>query len=71
MPIVGLESAIAELRHSREIGHRGVILSRFPSGGFELVPEALLVGLVEPRAADDPPVMIAGLKGATTPLRAL
>jgi predicted TIM-barrel fold metal-dependent hydrolase len=39
IPIVGLESALAELRHCREIGHRGVILSRFPSGGFELVPE--------------------------------
>jgi predicted TIM-barrel fold metal-dependent hydrolase len=39
IPTVGLDAAIAELRCSLELGHRGVILSRYPSGGLKPVPE--------------------------------
>lgn len=39
IPSSGLDPAIAELEHSIELGHRGVILSRFPSGGLKNVPE--------------------------------
>jgi len=36
MPSVGIEVAIAELRRCKELGHRGVLLSAWPSGNTNL-----------------------------------
>ncbi|MEO5841227.1 MAG: amidohydrolase family protein [Acidimicrobiales bacterium] len=38
MPATNAADAAAELRHALDTGHRGVILSAFPNGGFTLDP---------------------------------
>ncbi len=39
MPNAGIERAVAELRRAVEKGHRGVILTAWPSGGDSISPE--------------------------------
>jgi predicted TIM-barrel fold metal-dependent hydrolase len=39
VPTTGISDAVDELKFGIEHGHRGAILSRMPSGGFDLQPE--------------------------------
>src|SRR5262245_6142369 len=35
IPTVGIEAAVAELERCLSLGHKGVIISRYPNGGFD------------------------------------
>ena len=39
MPNLGIETSIAELRRAKKEGYKGIVLSRFPSGGSALSPD--------------------------------
>jgi len=39
IPTTGVDDAVAELEWSIENGHKGVIITRFPNGGFDAEPE--------------------------------
>jgi len=39
LPTTGVDDAIAETKRCIELGHRGVVVSSFPSGGLDATPE--------------------------------